>query len=118
VSTREEANAALLKLANLYGGYCEERWGKESDDSIELVAVVQAHMAALETARRWRSIKVELPLANQPVLWLSREGDQGVGRRVVPSAEPGSTVEWGEELRPVWHFTHWMPLPGVPTEDK
>ncbi|MBX9580496.1 MAG: hypothetical protein K2X87_09325 [Gemmataceae bacterium] len=112
MTTREDATKALLKLGELYRAYCVERWGQESDDSVELMAVVQAYTARVEGQWRWRSIKGEVPEAGKATVFLAADGATLLSRTELIAGSYVVRIDDGL-YAPLWHFTHWMPLPAT-----
>lgn len=81
-------------------------------------------LAGYQAAKpQWISVKERLPEIVEPrsisddVLWITRYGEMEVS--CLERVRSGLRVDWGDAgLLKLDQFTHWMPLPEPPKEEK
>lgn len=100
--------------------WASSRWYANHDPTVSgesKVAFLAGYQAA---APQWISVKDRLPPPEVTVLWWNETADQsGVSSYKYMSHCNDTMIEWGDAgYLSIKNFTHWMPLPAAPEEEK
>lgn len=117
----QEYEAKIQELAEKYA----KDWHKDCDYPEEILkhtikATKTTFLAGYKAAQQWISVKDRLPAPQEEVLWWNKAAHQaGVSSYEYMPHCNDTMIEWGDAGNvSIKNFTHWMPLPAAPKEDK